>query len=50
MAAKLAQLGFKVSRKTETNMVWFEEGLAGVGIDEIQRRAAEEGIAMLGAR
>ncbi|TPX30904.1 threonine---tRNA ligase [Synchytrium microbalum] len=50
LASQLSKLGFKVSRKTETNMVWFEEGATGVGIDDIQNAASEKGIAMLGAR
>ncbi|TPX47112.1 threonine---tRNA ligase [Synchytrium endobioticum] len=47
LSAQLSRLGFQVTRKTETNMVWFDEGSTGVGIDEIQVRAAEQGIAML---
>ncbi|KAJ3026912.1 UNVERIFIED_CONTAM: Threonine aldolase [Siphonaria sp. JEL0065] len=44
----LVGLGFELTRKVETNMVWFDTSKVGVSGDDLQRVLASKGVRVLG--
>ncbi|KAJ3260040.1 Threonine aldolase [Chytriomyces hyalinus] len=48
LAEKLTSYGFKVTRKVETNMIWFDSSSVGVTGDELQAALASKGVRVFG--